>query len=123
MLGQDYIGVFGELGPGAVLPTTVDYEATQRAIAASQTGEGGTGGGAGQGQPGSGTTPADSGGIVQAISDAASTVLGVVEAPFKAAGGILTGIQTTGQYLPVILFGLGAVALFVMLPRSGRGSR
>ena len=52
MLGQDYIGVFGELGPGAVLPTTVDYEATQRAIAASQTGEGGTGGGAGQGQPG-----------------------------------------------------------------------
>ena len=126
MLGQDYYtDIFGELGPGAVLPTTVDYEATQRAIAASQAGEGGTGGGAGQGQPGAAVvaSPDTSSGVMQALSDAASSVLSVVEAPFKAVGGVLTGIQTTGQYLPVILFGLGAVALFVLLPRSGRGTR
>ena len=105
---------------GEYVPAPSQAAATEQAIAASLEGPGGAGGGAGQGQPET-VSGGAAGGFGQALSDAASSVLAVVEAPFKAVGGVLTGIQTTGQYLPLILFSLGAVALFVMLPRSGRG--
>lgn len=92
--------------------------ATERAIAASQAGAGGTGGGAGQGQPESFTAPTG-GGFWTAVTDAAGSVVSAVEAPFKAVGGVLYGVQKTGEMLPWILFGLGAVALVTFLPKGG----
>ncbi len=92
-----------------------EYEARLRSIAASQAGEGGTGGGVGQGQPESAVFSGEESWLTRTVS----TVVAAVEAPFQAVGGVLEGVKTTGQYLPWILFGLGAIALVVVLPKGG----
>ena len=91
--------------------------ATERAIAASQEGGGGTGGGTGQGQPES-LVLYSGPGMWDSVTDFLAKAGSTVAAPVQ---GILTGIEWTGKLLPLMLFGLGAVALYVMLPRSPGG--
>ena len=94
----------------------VGYDpALEAIIARSQTGAGGTGGGTGQGQPESVTVGDMGPGFWGSVWEGVASVGSAVTAPVQ---GVLTGIEWTGKLLPVMLFGLGAVALYVMLPRS-----
>jgi hypothetical protein len=60
-------------------------------------------------------------GTVQAGAQAAVQAVGsALQQPLNAVSGLLSGIATTGQYLPLILTGLGALALYIMLPKGNR---
>ena len=104
-------GVSFDDGIGAPVGYDPDLEV---AIARSQEGAGGTGGGTGQGQPES-VTYSTGPGFWGSVWEGVASVGSAVSAPVQ---GVLTGIEWTGKLLPVMLFGLGAVALYVMLPRS-----